>query len=209
MPHAKARWIDQNGRSHEWSGGVASNDRNQVKRQIYAQTGAKDVIVSNVSPSDSSLYEEKRRQHNANENARRQEQRDRLQSGSSSYIPSSNTSYSSSSSSSGSSMDAGSAIGIILVLGGIWAFITFMPWIMMGLYGAGGAWVSEKLTGQSVNDYTETKNPTSDQDKKAIIVLISALIMGGIGFVQGSGWQNSLNKDTTNQQPKVEQVRSK
>lgn len=212
MSYAKGRWIDQNGRSHNWSGDVASNDRNQIKSQIHAQTGAKKVILSSVSTSDPSIYNEQRRQHNENENARRREQLERLQSSSnsSSYTYSPSSSYSSSSSSSsGSSMDFGSAMGLILIVGGIWAFITFLPWILMGLYGAGGTWVSEKLTGQSVSDYSDEKNTTPEQDKKALIVLISALVMGGIGFVQGSGWQNSLNKDTTPNQPKVEQVRSK
>lgn len=49
MPYAKARWIDENNRSHNWSGEVASNDRDQIKSQIRSQTGAKEVIVNSVS----------------------------------------------------------------------------------------------------------------------------------------------------------------
>lgn len=49
MTYAKARWIDENNRSHTWSGNVASNDRNQIKSQIRAQTGAKEVIIISVS----------------------------------------------------------------------------------------------------------------------------------------------------------------
>ncbi len=52
MPYAKARWIDENNRSHNWSGEVASNDRNQIKSQIRSQTGAKDVIITSVSSRD-------------------------------------------------------------------------------------------------------------------------------------------------------------
>lgn len=48
MPHAKARWIDENNRSHNWSGDVASNDRDQIKTQIRSQTGAKEVIIVGV-----------------------------------------------------------------------------------------------------------------------------------------------------------------
>jgi hypothetical protein len=48
MPHATARWIDQNNRSHNWSGEVASTDRQQIKSQIKAQTGAKEVIIQSV-----------------------------------------------------------------------------------------------------------------------------------------------------------------
>jgi hypothetical protein len=49
MFYAKARLIDENNRSHNWSGEVASNDRNQIKSQIRSQTGAKDVIITSVS----------------------------------------------------------------------------------------------------------------------------------------------------------------
>jgi len=35
MPHATARWVDQ-------------NNRNQIKTQIQAQTGAKEVIIRSV-----------------------------------------------------------------------------------------------------------------------------------------------------------------
>ena len=48
MPHATARRVDQNNRSHEWSGQVASTDRNQIKTQIQAQTCAKEVIIRSV-----------------------------------------------------------------------------------------------------------------------------------------------------------------
>lgn len=49
MPFAKARWIDENNRSHNWSGDVASNDRQQIKSQIKSQTGAKEVIICSVT----------------------------------------------------------------------------------------------------------------------------------------------------------------
>lgn len=48
MPYATARWIDQNNRSHTWSGEVASRDPDQIKTQIRSQTGAKEVIVQSV-----------------------------------------------------------------------------------------------------------------------------------------------------------------
>ncbi len=48
MPYITARWIDQNNRSHTWSGEVASRDRDQIKTQIRSQTGAKEVIVQSV-----------------------------------------------------------------------------------------------------------------------------------------------------------------
>ena len=48
MPYATARWIDQNNRSHIWSGEVASRDRDQIKMQIRSQTGTKEVILQSV-----------------------------------------------------------------------------------------------------------------------------------------------------------------
>lgn len=210
MPYAKGRWVDQNGRSHNWSGDVASNDRNQIKTQIYSQTGARDVIISSVTETNSSDYDDRRRQHIAEENERRQEQLERLESGKSSYSNSySDNNYDYSDSSSESSMDAGSVAGLVLIVGVIWAFITFMPWILMVAGGAGGSWISEKLTGQTVDEYTNTKDPTDEQNKKALITLCSALLLGGFGFIQGTLWQNDVNKDNNSNQPKVEEVRQK
>lgn len=48
MPYATARWIDQNNRSHAWSGEVASRERDQIKAQIRSQAGAKEVILQSV-----------------------------------------------------------------------------------------------------------------------------------------------------------------
>jgi hypothetical protein len=48
MPYATARWIDQNNRSHTWSGEFASRDRDQIEAQIRSQTGAKQVIVQSA-----------------------------------------------------------------------------------------------------------------------------------------------------------------
>ncbi len=49
MPYAKVRWIDENNRSHNWSGNVSTTDRDQIKSQVRSQTGAKDVIITSVS----------------------------------------------------------------------------------------------------------------------------------------------------------------
>lgn len=209
MPYVKGRFIDENGRSHEWSGDVASSDRNQIKSQIKAQTGARQVHISGVYNSNSSNYDEYRRQHNEDENRRRKEQLDRLQSGSQtkSQYNSSNSSYSNNNNSSpSSSIDPGSALVLLGICAGVWAFIAFMPWILMGLYGAGATWISEKMTGQSVEDFGNNDNPTDDQNLKALIVFAAAIFFGGLGFVQGSGWQNELNKDTKTTQPQAEQV---
>lgn len=195
MPFAKGRWIDENNRSHEWSGNVASNDRNQIRSQIQSQTGAKEVILTGVSGSDSSEYNQRIKEHNRRENERRREQAERLRSSSAPVTYSSNHSlYSDNhSSSSDSSISGSSLIYLVTFFGAIWAFITLMPWVMMIALGSGGTWLAEKMVGQSVNDYNETKSPTDKQSQKALIVLAAAILLGGYGFVQGTAWQKNFN----------------
>jgi len=88
------------------------------------------------------------------------------------------------SSSSGSGIgDVGGTVGLIGLVALGWAFVSFMPWILMGLGGAFGLWVGEQVTGQSVEEYT-----SRDDNKghtKASIVLALTLLVGGIGFVKG------------------------
>jgi hypothetical protein len=47
----------------------------------------------------------------------------------------------------------------------------------------------EKLTGQSIEEYSETEEPTDGQHKKALAIILSAVIFGGAGFIQGSNLQ--------------------
>lgn len=208
MPHARARWIDQNGRSHEWSGDVASTDRNQVKSQIYAQTGAKKVIISSVTPNDGSSYQDRMRDQHERERERLDSFEQRLKSNNSSSS-SRNYSHSSySSSSSGPSMDMGTSMGLLILLGGLWAFFTWTPWILMLVYGMGSTWLAEKVTGQSIAEYGETQEDDQPDSahKKALAVILSALIFGGAGFIHGSNLQRDWEVENNNQ-PKVEQIK--
>lgn len=101
----------------------------------------------------------------------------------------------SSNSSSGSDIDIGSwgaLAGMAVVL---WLLIEFTPWILMFGMGGIGAWIGEKITGQSIQEYAE-----SDDDKghTAIAVLLAmSLIAGGFGFVKGNEFKQFLNSDTT------------
>jgi hypothetical protein len=208
MPFGKARWIDENNRSHNWSGEVASTDRNQVKSQIYAQTGAKKVILSGVTPNDGSAYREKVREQHGQERERFSEMEERLKSGgSNSSHKYSKPSYSSSSSS-GPSMDIGTSMGLVILLGGIWAFFTWTPWILMFVYGMGSTWAAEKVTGQSIAEYGECEGDDQPDSahKKALAVVLSAVIFGGAGFIHGSNLQRDWAVEENNQ-PKVEQVK--
>ena len=84
MPYGKSRWIDENGRSHNWSGEVASTNRNQVESQIRSQTGAKNVIIGDVYAEDPANYKNKRSKNASEERERFAEQERKLRSSGSS-----------------------------------------------------------------------------------------------------------------------------
>jgi hypothetical protein len=95
------------------------------------------------------------------------------------------------SNSSGSSLDFGGTVGLIgLVVAG-WAFISFTPWILMGLGGATGTWIGQKVTGQSLEEYNERDDGSGN--KRAAVVVALALILGGIGFVKGDDLKKSFD----------------
>lgn len=108
-----------------------------------------------------------------------------------------------SNSSSGSGVDLGDsagAVGLIGLLAVGWAFFTFTPWILMGLGGAAGAWVGEKVSGQSVDEYTNRDDNMGHG--KAAIVLAFALFTGGFGFVQGNEIKKGFDAPSTPAQVK-------
>ena len=83
--------------------------------------------------------------------------------------------------SSGMSLDG--TVGLVGLVAAGWAFFAFTPWILMLLGGGAGAWIGEKVTGQSVEDYTDRDDDAGHS--KAAIVLVLSLVLGGIGFVKG------------------------
>jgi hypothetical protein len=90
------------------------------------------------------------------------------------------------SSSSSSGSDSSSVGGTVALIGLIavgWVFVSFTPWILMGLGGAAGTWIGEKVTGQSIEDYNERDDDFGHG--KVGIVLALALVLGGLGFVKG------------------------
>jgi len=86
------------------------------------------------------------------------------------------------SSSGGSSGSVEGAFGLAIIVGVIWALVTFLPWVLMGLGGWFGAWAGNK-TG------------------KVSLAIILSLLAGGFGYYQGDQWQQEWNSDST-----VEQV---
>lgn len=106
-------------------------------------------------------------------------------------------------SSSASVGDVGGGAALVGLIAIAWLFITFTPWIMMGLGGAIGTWIGEKVTGQSIEEYTERDDDSGHG--KAAIALVLALLAGGFGFVQGHEMKKGFDSPSSN----VEQVRSK
>lgn len=92
------------------------------------------------------------------------------------------------SSSGGTSIEGGGwLIGLFGILA-LWYFLT--PWIAMLAGGAGATWIAEKLCGTSVEDACD-----NDNNKALAIILASALIVGGVGFVKGSQWQHDMHTE--------------
>jgi len=214
--HVTGRYIDFDGRSHNFSLDSDVADRGYIEDLVEARYPAKKVYINHVGV-DHAAREAERKQHNQEERERREQQEERLTSGSSS---------SSSSSSSGGNprpaimglfdnnddddddddegVSGGSILGLLAIGGGLWAFFTFTPLILMLLGGAFGTWIGEFATNQGLIDYREIKEPTSDQRKKATIALALALLCGGYGFVQGTNMQNGWNTPDT-----IEEVKTK
>jgi len=88
---------------------------------------------------------------------------------------SSNYSSSSGGSSSSSSGSGEGLLGLAVIIGAIWALMSFLPLILMGLGGWFGAWAGNK-TG------------------KVSLALILSLLAGGFGYYQGDQWQQEWNK---------------
>jgi hypothetical protein len=88
---------------------------------------------------------------------------------------------------SGSESSSESSVGGTIALVGLiaagWAFMSFTPWILMGLGGATGTWIGQKVTGQTIEEYNERDDGLGNKRAAAVVAL--ALLLGGIGFVKG------------------------
>jgi hypothetical protein len=65
----------------------------------------------------------------------------------------------------------------------------------MLLGGAAGAWIGEKVTGQSLEEYTDRDDDSGHG--KAALVLALTLFAGGFGFVQGDGIKKGFDAPST------------
>lgn len=85
--------------------------------------------------------------------------------------------------SSSSSGSGEGVFGLALIIGLVWALMTFLPWILMVVGGSFGAWAGNK-TG------------------KVSLAIILSLLVGGFGYYQGDKWQQEMNSDSN-----VEQIK--
>lgn len=113
---------------------------------------------------------------------------------------------SSSSSSSGGGLDVGSTGTLVILGGGLLAFFTLTPWILMGIGGAAGTWIAQKATGYSVEEYTDSKNLSETENKKAMAIFCAAVLLGGIGFVSGDNIKKGFDAEV-NTSSTIENVR--
>ena len=90
-------------------------------------------------------------------------------------------------------------IGIGLV-GSLFLFAMFTPWVLMTIGGAIGTFFGEIVTQQSLEEYTQREDDHGH--KRAAFVVALALIFGGIGFTQGQSLHHEFNKESEIQQVK-------
>ena len=98
-----------------------------------------------------------------------------------------------------STINIGGLFSLVLLVGSIYSFVMWTPWVLMGLGGAFGTWIGEKITDQTVQEYIEYDDASQ---KRMGIVLILALIVGGFGFVQGDKIHQEYFSET------IEEVRN-
>jgi len=103
---------------------------------------------------------------------------------------------------SGDGLSIGGTAGLIGLVASVWVFVTFTPWILMSLGGIVGAWVSEKVLGQTLGDYVNDASPTKSNHIRTILVLITTISLGGVGFYQGDQLKKSFDEPTKTEQIK-------
>ena len=107
-----------------------------------------------------------------------------------------------SNSSSGNGIDIGSWGAFAIAALVFWLLLEFTPWILMFGMGATGAWVGQKITGTTIEEYAESDD---DEGHVAIsIILVLSLLAGGFGFVKGTEIKQSINAND-NQIEEVQQ----
>lgn len=90
--------------------------------------------------------------------------------------------------------------GLIVLVGCVWAFFSFAPWILMIIGGMLGTWIGQFVTGSSLEESVDKEDVP-----RVLIVFALAIMAGGFGFIKGIEAQHYFNT----QSPKVEQQSQK
>jgi hypothetical protein len=102
---------------------------------------------------------------------------------------------SSDSSSGFTSSSGGSTSGSIALVGLVaagWAFITFTPWILMFGGGIASTWIIQKLLRTDLESASDSGN-----NGAVALILGTAILFGGVGFVQGEFIRKSFETTET------------
>jgi uncharacterized protein YneF (UPF0154 family) len=84
-------------------------------------------------------------------------------------------------SSGGDSISGSGSVWLVGLIGASAVFLYLTPWVLMLLGGAGGAWITQKCFGKTIEEACDEEN------KKVVAWILSvAMILGGTGFVYGS-----------------------
>ena len=90
--------------------------------------------------------------------------------------------------SSGDGISASALIGLLLIVGAFWVFITYTPFVVMGVLGAVGAWIGSKF-------------------ENKFVALILTVVLGGLGFYLGTDWANQV-ESRIDESERVEEAKS-
>lgn len=92
--------------------------------------------------------------------------------------------------------DSDAAIALAALFAVI-AFIVFNAhWILMGIGGATGTWLAQKITRKSIDEYINDQSRSDTSSSSVVFIVIMALIGGGFGFVQGNSIKTYFEKPT-------------
>jgi hypothetical protein len=96
-------------------------------------------------------------------------------------------------SNSGSSVDTSGAAGLVFLAAIAWAVVSFAPFALMFVGGAGAAWLGTTLTGLSLDE--DDEDPYAGA--KAVIVIFLMISAGSFGFYKGTELQKWINTPDT------------
>lgn len=96
----------------------------------------------------------------------------------------------------GSFDDDGS--GTLLMIGAIGLFLLFAfftPYVLMGIFGTGSAWLATKISGKTIKELN-----TPENSRLYSLILIASLSSGCFGFILG----DKIQKDYINEDKQVQ-----